>query len=199
MPKHEIMFIISSYLLGSIPFGYILFYLTERKDIRQEGSGNIGATNVLRTKGKSAGILTLVLDACKGILPVLYGMKHFDSPLIIIAGGAAVVLGHLFPLYIKFKGGKGIASFLGVFIVFHFPAALAFGAAFLVTFAMTRYVSASSIAAVIAVFFFTLFTQVVSVSMVVFAVTVLIILKHHDNIRRIAAGNENQLIWKNNG
>ncbi|MCP5046132.1 MAG: glycerol-3-phosphate 1-O-acyltransferase PlsY [bacterium] len=193
MPKHEILFLLGSYLLGSIPFGFIIFYLTERKDIRSQGSGNIGATNVLRTKGKSAGIITLLLDMAKGLLPVLYGLKHFDSPVIVISGGAAVVIGHLFPAYIKFKGGKGVASFVGVLMVFHFPTALVFGATFFSVCYFTRCVSAGSIAAVTAVFFFTLFTQVVEVSIIMFMMVILIILKHHGNIRRLATGTENQL------
>ncbi len=196
MAKHELLFILCSYLLGTIPIGFILYYLTEKKDIRKEGSGNIGATNVLRTKGKSAGSVTLALDIAKGLLPVLYGLKHFDSPIIVIAGGAAVILGHLFPLCLKFKGGKGIAAFIGVFLVFDFRAALIFAIAFLFTLYFIRYVSASSIAGVIAVFFFILFTQVVEVSMIVFLITTTIILKHHGNIRRMVAGTENKLTWK---
>jgi glycerol-3-phosphate acyltransferase PlsY len=198
MGQHELMFILGSYLLGSVPFGFIVYYVYERKDIRGEGSGNIGATNVMRNKGKTAGIITLFLDMIKGFIPVFYGLKHFDSPVVIIAGGCAVVLGHLFPVYLKFKGGKGIASFLGVFIIFDFPAAVLFGAAFLVTFYFTRFVSAGSIAAVSAVFFYTLFTSVVEVSIIVFIVALLIILKHHGNIKRIAQGNEHKLIWKKN-
>lgn len=196
MGQHEMMFIVGSYLLGSIPFGYIVYYLCERKDIRGEGSGNIGATNVMRTKGRTAGIVTLFFDIIKGIIPVYYGFKHFDSPVIVIAGGAAVILGHLFPVYLKFRGGKGIASFLGVFIIFDFYAALLFGLTFILTFVIFRFVSAGSIAAVIVVFFYTLFTQVVEVSIIVFIVTVLIVLKHHGNIRRLAKGNENRFIWK---
>lgn len=197
MGQHELMFILGSYLLGSIPFGYIVYYICERKDIRREGSGNIGATNVMRTKGRTAGIITLVLDMIKGFIPVFYGLKHFDAPWIVMAGGAAVILGHLFPVYLKFKGGKGIASFLGVFIIFDFTAALIFGLAFILTFVLFRFVSAGSIVAVIAVFFYILFTQIVEVSIIVFIVAVLIVLKHHGNIRRLAKGNENKFVWKN--
>lgn len=197
MPKHEILFIVFSYLVGSIPFGYIIYYLTEKKDIREDGSGNIGATNVLRSKGKSAGIVTLVLDMLKGGLPVLYGSIHFDSPVLIIAGGAAAILGHLFPLYLKFKGGKGIACFLGLLIVFHFPSALAFGAVFLAALFLTRYVSVGSIAGVTVVFFITLFTQVVEVAMIVFGLTVMVVSRHRANIKRIAEGTEYQFIRAN--
>ena len=153
----------------------------------------------MRSKGKSAGIVTLILDAVKGIIPILYGLRHFDSPVLLVSGGAAVILGHLFPLYLKFKGGKGIASFLGVLLVFHFPSAAAFGAAFLVTFYFCRYVSAGSIAGVNAAFFIILFTQVPDVSMIVFSIVVLITIKHRANIKRIIDGTENQLIWKKNG
>jgi glycerol-3-phosphate acyltransferase PlsY len=199
LPKHEILFLVFSYFLGAIPFGYILCYLTEKKDIRQEGSGNIGATNVLRTKGKTFGLITLALDMLKGILPILYGSMHFDSPVLIISGGAAAILGHLYSVYFKFKGGKGVSTFLGMFAVFHFPSALVFGGVFLFTYFLTRYISASSIAGVTAVFFVILFTNVVEVSMIVFMVGLLIIIKHRGNIKRIIDGTESQLIWKKNG
>lgn len=198
MPGHEIMFVICSYLLGSIPFGFILYYITEKKDIRCEGSGNIGAINVMRTKGRFAGIATLLLDISKSAFPILYGMKHFDSPVTIMAGGAAAVLGHLFPVWIKFRGGKGIACFLGVLLAFNFDAALVFGLAFLTTLYVSRLASASSIAAVTSVFLFILFTQVVEVSMMIFAISGLIISRHHANIKRIAQGCEDQFKWKKN-
>ena len=198
MPAHEISFVICSYLLGSIPFGFILYYLTEKKDIRSEGSGNIGAMNVMRTKGRFAGIATLLLDISKSAFPILYGMKHFDSPVTIMAGGAAAVLGHLFPVWIKFRGGKGIACFLGVLIAFNFNAALVFGAAFLSIIYITRIASAGSIAGVASVFLFILFTQVVEVSMMIFAIAGLIISRHHTNIKRIAKGCENKFKWNKN-
>lgn len=199
MPKHEILFLVFSYFLGAIPFGYILCYLTDKKDIRQEGSGNIGATNVLRTKGKIFGFITLALDMLKGILPILYGSMHFDSRILIIGGGAAAILGHLYSVYLKFKGGKGVSTFLGMLAVFHFPSALIFGAVFLFTYFLTRYISASSIAGVAAVFFVILFTNVMEVSMIVFMVALLIIIKHRGNIKRIIDGTESQLIWEKNG
>ena len=195
----EIGFIISSYLLGSIPFGFILYYLTEKKDIRAEGSGNIGATNVLRNKGKTAGIITLALDMLKSVIAIAYGLNRFDSPAVVILGGAAVVLGHLFPLYLKFKGGKGVASFLGIFLVFDFPAALVFGGGFLAAFAFTRYVSAGSIIGAAAVFFFITFTHTVEVSAVVLGLTIMIIVKHRSNVTRIMERSENIFCWKKNG
>lgn len=195
MPKHELFFILFSYLLGAIPFGMVLYFLTERKDIRKEGSGNIGATNVLRAKGRTAGIATLLLDALKGVFPILYGLKHFDNPVIVMAGGGAVILGHLFSPYLKFKGGKGIATFLGVFTVFHLPSAVAFGAGFLATAIRTRYISAASIAGVTAAFVAVLFTQVPEISMILLVVVLLIVYKHRANIRRIASGSESRFKW----
>jgi glycerol-3-phosphate acyltransferase PlsY len=199
LPRHEILFLVFSYFLGAIPFGYILCYLTDKKDIRQEGSGNIGAANVLRTKGKTFGLITLALDILKGILPILYGLTHFDSPVLIIAGGGAAILGHLYSVYLKFKGGKGVSTFLGMAAVFHFPSALVFGVVFLFTYSLTGYISASSIAGVTAVFFVTLFTGVMEVSMIVFMIALLIIIKHHGNINRMMDGTEPQLTRKKNG
>lgn len=199
MPKHEILFLVFSYFLGAIPFGYILCYLTDKKDIRQEGSGNIGATNVLRTKGKAFGLITLALDMLKGILPILYGLTHFDSPVLIIGGGAAAIIGHLYSVYLKFKGGKGVSTFFGMMAVFHFPSALVFGGIFLFTYFLTRYISASSIVGVAAVFFVILFTNVMEVAMIGFMIAILIISKHHGNIKRMIDGTEPQLIWKKNG
>jgi len=196
--QDEILFLVFSYLLGAIPFGYILCYLTDKKDIRREGSGNIGAANVLRVKGKAFGLITLTLDMLKGILPILYGLRHFDSPVLIIGGGAAAILGHLYSVYLKFKGGKGVSTFLGMTAVFHFPSALVFGGVFVFTYFLTRYISASSIAGVSAVFFVTLFTNVMEVAMMVFMAGLLIIVKHRGNIKRIIEGTEPQLNWKKN-
>ena len=196
MTQHEIFFIIGSYLLGSIPVGYLIYFITERKDIRNEGSGNIGATNVWRTKGKAAAIATLILDMLKGIIPMVYGLRHFDSPVTVMLGGAAVILGHLFPIYIKFKGGKGIASMAGVFLIFHFPSILVFAVVFCITLYLSKYISISSIAGVTALFFCILFTQIAEVSTVVLVTTVLIIYKHRTNVRRVMAGTEDKSIWK---
>ncbi len=199
MSQHEILFIIGCYLLGSIPFGYVVYYLCERKDIRKQGSGNIGAANVLRTKGRTAGIITLVLDILKGLFAVAYGLRHFDSPVVVILGGAAVILGHLFPLYLKFKGGKGIACLAGVLIMFDLTAAVVFAAAFWLTLFYTRYVSAGSIAGVTAAFFYVLFTQIAEVSTIMLILTILVIVKHRANIQRLTAGTENKFSWKENG
>lgn len=198
MTLHEIVFLLISYLVGSFPVGFILYFIFEKKDIRSQGSGNIGATNMYRAKGKAAAFTTLGLDMLKGMVPVIYGLSHFDYPLVILGGGAAAVLGHLFPLYIKFKGGKGIATYLGTLAIFHLPAALVFGVAFILAYLPKKYVSAGSLAGVTASFFYLLFTQTAELSMTIFICAILIVSKHHTNIKRIMAGSEAKLIWKDN-
>jgi glycerol-3-phosphate acyltransferase PlsY len=196
---HKILFILFSYLLGSIPFGFIIYYLTEKKDIRSQGSGNIGATNVLRSKGKAAGLVTLMLDMLKGAIPVLVGLHYFDYPVVVLLGGAAAVLGHMFPLFLKFRGGKGVATLAGMVLAFSLPAFIVFAVVFLLTLAATKYVSAGSLAGVTALFFFTLFTRVMEISMIVFLLLVIIILKHSSNLKRIISGTENKLRLTKNG
>jgi len=199
LSSHEIYFIVCSYLLGSIPFGYLIFYFSEGKDIRSMGSGNIGATNVLRSKGKLAGLATLTLDILKGALPIVYGRIHFDLPWIILLGGLAVLLGHVFPVFLKFRGGKGVGSLVGVFLVFYYPALLVFLLFFFLTLWLSRYVSLGSLLGASALFFCILFTQVVEVSMVMFLMLLLIVFRHRANIRRLLAGNENKFSFHKNG
>ncbi|MFC2154992.1 glycerol-3-phosphate 1-O-acyltransferase PlsY [Acidobacteriota bacterium] len=199
MTTHEVLFILIAYLVGSIPCGFIIYYVTEKKDIRLEGSGNIGATNVLRTKGKKTAAATLLCDLLKGALPIIYGMSHFESPVVIACGGAAAVIGHIFPLYLKFKGGKGVASLLGMLLVFNYPAAIVFLITFFVLLSFIHYVSAASLMGVTAAFFYTLFTDIAEVSLIVFIVVILILIKHGSNFIRLMAGTEDKLNWKKNG
>ncbi len=199
MSSHEILFIACSYLLGSIPFGYLIFYFSEGKDIRTMGSGNIGATNVLRSKGKLAGLATLVLDVTKGALPVVYGRIHFDLPWIVLLGGLAVLLGHIFPVFLKFRGGKGVATLVGVFLIFYYPALLAFLLVFFIVLGLTRYVSLGSLLGTVVLFFCILFTQVVESSIVAFAMLLLVVIRHRANIKRLLDGNENKFSFHKNG
>ena len=199
MSSHEILFVLCSYLLGSIPFGYLIVYFSERKDIRTMGSGNIGASNVLRTKGRLAGVATLALDILKGALPVIYGRIHFDLPWVVLLGGLAVLLGHVFPVFLKFRGGKGVATLVGVFLVFDYPSLLVFLAVFFVTLAMTRYVSLGSLLGAAALFFCVLFTQVVETAMVSFGMLLLVVFRHRANIERLLAGSERRFVFRKNG
>jgi len=199
LSSHEILFVLCSYLLGSIPFGYLIVYFSERKDIRTMGSGNIGASNVLRTKGRLAGVATLALDILKGALPVIYGRIHFDLPWVVLLGGLAVLLGHVFPVFLKFRGGKGVATLVGVFLVFDYPSLLVFLAVFFVTLAITRYVSLGSLLGAAALFFCVLFTQVVETAMVSFGMLLLVVFRHRANIERLLAGSERRFVFRKNG
>lgn len=185
MTLHEILFLLFSYLLGSIPVGRIPLYLTRKREIRG--------------KGAAVGIAALVLDMMKGMAPIIYGMSRFDSPLIVICGGAAVIVGDIFPIFAKFRGGKGAAAFFGVLVIFDLPAALVFLVSFLIAAALTRFVSAGSLAGVTAAFFFVLLSSIAEVSLVVFVLAVLVVCKHGKSIQAMMAGAENKLTWKRNG
>jgi glycerol-3-phosphate acyltransferase PlsY len=199
LTKHQILFILVSYLVGSIPFGSIIYFIIKKKDIRQEGSGNIGATNVLRTTGKMAGFTTLLLDMAKGILPVVYGFTHLDMPHWVLLGGAAAIVGHIFPIFLRFKGGKGAATFVGVFVAFDYPAVLIFILVFLAILWFYRYVSLGVILASIALFFYILFNHTVEAAIVTFLLVILIIARHTSNIKRLLAGKENKFSLTKNG
>jgi acyl phosphate:glycerol-3-phosphate acyltransferase len=189
----------AGYLLGSIPFGFLLVKFFRGEDIRLTGSGNIGATNVARSGAKGLGIATLVLDAVKGLLAVAFAWWLVDTrggpPLVFMAHAAlAAVLGHVFPVWLKFKGGKGVATALGVFILLFPNALLVSLVIFILIVAATRYVSLGSILAAIA---FPVAAYFIShpdhrVLVPVCAVSLIVIIKHHQNIRRLLAGNENR-------
>ena len=185
-----------AYLMGSIPFGYLLVRFVRHEDIRQVGSGNIGATNVLRSGAKGLGMATLLLDLLKGYAAVMLA-RHIapaDYDLAVVAAVAAV-LGHVFPVWLRFRGGKGVATALGVFLALVPLAALISLGVFAVIVLLTRYVSLASIiaAAVMPVAGIAL-ASVRSPTVVCGFVflALLIIIKHHANIRRLLAGTENR-------
>ncbi len=189
-----------AYLLGSIPFGYILVRIFRKEDIRATGSGNIGATNVARSGGKGLGILTLLLDLLKGYAAVLLaahfapGTPGFPSDLAVAAGIAAI-LGHVFPVWLGFKGGKGVATAFGVFIAIAPLAALCALGVFVVVFAITRYVSLASILAAVMMPPFCLLwmpdRSPLFVGGIIF-ISLLVIAKHHANIARLMQGKESR-------
>lgn len=192
---------IAAYPIGSIPFGVIIGRLFSGKDVRKSGSGNIGATNVLRTAGKVPGLITLLLDVGKGYLAVMLAERFSTtgSSLAILAG-LLVLLGHCFPIFLKFRGGKGVATGFGVFLrLAPFHVLIALGA-FVVVTGLTRLVSAGSIAAAIAMPISLLLSgssnELIVVSL---AIAALIISKHHTNIARIMQGRENRLGRKKEG
>ena len=200
-----------AYLLGSIPFGYLLVRIFRGEDVRLTGSGNIGATNVARTGAKGLGIATLVLDALKGALAVwlagiLAASKYnicgdfvtypCGQPLRLMAVAALfAVLGHVFPVWLKFKGGKGVATALGVFCVLFPKAILVALAIFILVVVVTRYVSLGSILGAIAFPVAAYFMQSSDWLSLLLAslVALIVVLKHHQNIGRLLAGTENRL------
>ena len=183
-----------SYLLGSIPFGYLLIRSAEGKDIRSFGSGNIGATNVFR-RSRLAGILTLVLDAGKGYLAVVLAGWLGGSLKWQAAAAVFAIIGHVFTVWLRFKGGKGVATGCGAYLALSPLAVLTTLGLFLVILLLTRYISASSIGATA---FFPIWAYLYGEPMPVllWAVlgAVLIITKHHQNIRRLLSGTESKLV-----
>jgi acyl phosphate:glycerol-3-phosphate acyltransferase len=181
---------ILGYLLGSIPFGLVLTRLAGLGDIRSIGSGNIGATNVLRTGNKGLALATLLLDAGKGALAVVIARWFGLGETIAMIAGAAAFLGHLFPVWLKFKGGKGVATFMGTVAALCWPVALAVAGTWLLTAALFRM---SSLSALVAAVFAPLYAWIVigwDLALVCAAMAVLIVIRHHENIRRIFAGTE---------
>lgn len=180
------------YLLGSIPFGLILTRLAGTTDIRGIGSGNIGATNVLRTGRKGLAATTLLLDMLKGTAAVLIAYRLYGQDLAICAALGAFV-GHLFPVWLKFKGGKGVATYLGLLLAFAWPAALAFAIVWLAVAALTRY---SSLAALIATAITPLFLwwrRDLQEAQLFLVLTIAIFITHRANIARLLAGAEGKI------
>lgn len=189
-----IVFIIAAYLIGSIPTGIVISRFMGKGDPRKAGSGNIGATNVGRTSGKLAGILTLLGDVLKGGVPVFLAFQYYPESLFISLVGLAAFLGHLFPVYLGFKGGKGVATGLGVMVVICPLATLLSAVVFAVVAYLKRYVSlASMIAAAMLPVFMSFFPRGRNYVGMGVVVAVLIIWKHKDNIKRLVAGTENRI------
>ncbi|MDE1155577.1 MAG: glycerol-3-phosphate 1-O-acyltransferase PlsY [Acidobacteriaceae bacterium] len=200
-----ILTIVSSYLLGSVPFGYVLVRLFQNEDIRQSGSGNIGATNVARTN-KLLGISTLVLDALKGVAAVLlthWIVRYFQLgtpvPAMNLAAlaGLMAVVGHMFTVWLGFRGGKGVATALGVFLALSWPSALAAIVVFVLALLLSKYVSVGSIAAALAlpVFVFLLTPNRTGFFMLCTVLTALLVVwKHWSNIERLRAGTESRFL-----
>jgi glycerol-3-phosphate acyltransferase PlsY len=186
-----------AYLLGSIPFGLILFRVFRGGDIRESGSGNIGATNALRSGGVGLGVATLLLDVAKGAAGVLVARAVASgdvTPVAEAAFVAAPIVGHCFPVWLRFRGGKGVATALGVLAVAEPTVMLAAIALFALTMAVTRIVSASSVAAACAVIVAVWWTDAtLAVSVAVVIVALVVVFRHKDNLRRLARGTEPRL------
>ena len=178
----NILIIFISYLFGSIPFGYLFTKIFLKKDIRNFGSGNIGATNVLRTGNKLLGYATLLLDILKAIMPILF--VKINYPDFVYLSALSTFLGHLFPIWLKFKGGKGVATFLGILVTIDIYLAIVFGITWILTFVLSKYSSLSSIIASISV---PVYILIVSKGNSVFFIImfVLIFYTHRENIKRL--------------
>lgn len=183
--------LVGGYLIGSIPFGVLVTKVAGTGDIRQVGSGNIGATNVLRTGRKDLAAITLIGDAGKGAVAVIAAWLLFNNPWITAAAGAAAFLGHLFPVWLKFKGGKGVASFFGIMLAACWPAGLLAAATWLLVAFVFRMSSlAALVAASLAPLFVLLTDQPRPMSFLALFMAVLIFIRHHENIRRLLKGEE---------
>lgn len=180
------------YLLGSIPFGLILTRLAGAGDLRAIGSGNIGATNVLRTGRKGLAAATLVLDALKATTAVVLAATLF-GPEAGLPAAAGAILGHLYPVWLKFRGGKGVATFLGGLIGAAWPAALAFALVWLAVAALTRYSSAAALAATLVAPVAAWAIGLPEVGYVFALLAALVWLKHSANIRRLLSGTESKI------
>ena len=178
------------YLLGSIPFGLLLTRLAGLGDIRSIGSGNIGATNVLRTGRKSLAAATLVLDALKGAAAVLIARALVYDENIVLLAGLAAVLGHLFPVWLGFKGGKGVAAGLGVLLATAWPIGVAACAIWLLVAALARLSSLAALAAFASAPCTALILEDFSVVKLAFTIAVLVFVRHQANIRRLLDGTE---------
>ena len=198
---------IIAYLLGSISFSIIISKKMAGFDVREKGSGNAGATNVLRSVGKKAAILTLICDCLKGVLAILVAFvvgkiaKNLDESLLIQLAGVFVILGHTFPVFFKFKGGKGVATSLGVLLMTNWQIGLICLVFALVLMALTRFVSLGSIGAAILFPVLTVFIHtnyLVSGNYIIFAIilAVLVVFNHRTNVQRLLAGKENKLSFK---
>ena len=192
-----------AYFLGSIPFGLLIVKLSGEGDVRQAGSGNIGAANVTRVAGPVSGILTLLLDAGKGYLAVWLARRLSGGNIRWITVAAmAVVLGHMFSVWLRFRGGKGVATGLGAYLLISGMAVAAAAVVWIVVVVFWRYVSLASIAAAAALPFLVYelyaphFAPPTVLSLATVLVSVLIVWKHRDNLQRLIAGTENQLKLK---
>ena len=186
----RVVLIVLAYLLGSVPSGYVLGKLAGI-DVRNVGSGNIGATNVARAVGKWQGALTLVADATKGFLPVLIAIQLVFDPFAIACTAAAAFLGHIYPLFLKFQGGKGVATAFGALLAITPLATLVLLAVFALVAFCSRIVSLSAMAAAVAApLVLWLFYQPPPIIGMGFFLAAMIVLRHHSNIQRLRAGTE---------
>lgn len=196
MSAVELLLVAAGYLAGSIPFGYLAGRLLLDVDVRRVGSGNIGATNVARAGGRKLGVAVLLLDAAKAIVPILVARRILgqgrEGELGVVAVAVAAFVGHLFPVWLGFRGGKGVATGFGIFAVLAPWAAVAGLAAYVVAYAVARISSVGSLAGTAVAVLAAFFTQGVGrpTPWAGLAIGLLIVIRHRDNIRRLLSGEE---------
>jgi len=190
----QILMALFSYLLGAIPSGYIVYFLSEKKDIRKFGSHATGATNILRLKGWKFAIPVLLIDLFKGFFPTFLALQLFDDKGIALICAFLAILGHCFPVYIRFKGGKGMATAVGAFAAVSVIALLAALAVFVLFVALFRYVSLGSLASVMSMIPLSYCTTG-NRELLIFSIAVFILIsvKHSGNIKRLVTGQERKL------
>ena len=187
----ELILVISiSYLMGSIPFGLILTKIFLKKDIREVGSGNIGATNVLRTGNKKIGYLTLILDVIKAVIPILYIKIKF--PELIYISSLLVFMGHVFPVWLKFKGGKGVATYVGILFSINYILGIVFAFSWLIIFFISKYSSLGSILSSIIIPIFIFFNSSYENEYFFIIIFVLILYTHRKNVKRLINKEESK-------
>jgi len=188
----EILYIaLYAYLLGSIPFGLILTKLFLNKDLRNVGSGNIGATNVLRAGKKSLGFLTLILDSLKGYMTVAATYYYFTDYIYLAA--LMSFLGHIFPVWLKFKGGKGIAVFLGILFALSINLGIIFSICWVLILYLTRYASVSSLVSIGIIFIYSIYLENSYKVMFFFIILIIAVYTHRENIVRLKKKTENKI------
>ena len=187
----ELILVISiSYLMGSIPFGLILTKIFLKKDIREVGSGNIGATNVLRTGNKTIGYLTLILDVIKAVIPVLYIKSKF--PELIYISSFSVFIGHVFPVWLKFKGGKGVATYVGILFSINYILGIVFAFSWLIIFFISKYSSLGSILSSMVIPIFIFLNSSYDNEYFFIIMFVLILYTHRENVKRLINKEESK-------
>ena len=190
MDINLIIVAVYSYLLGSIPFGLVLTKIFLIKDIREIGSGNIGTTNVLRTGKKSLAVTTLMLDLLNGYFSIIITFTYFEN--LISYSALICFIGHIFPVWLKFKGGKGVATYLGVILALSYKFFLIFGITWLVLSFLFRYASLSSIISSLIVFVYSYFF-INNFSLILFIFFVIIVYTHRENIVRLKNSEESKI------
>ena len=187
----ELILVISiSYLMGSIPFGLILTKVFLKKDIRDVGSGNIGATNVLRAGNKLIGYLTLILDVLKAVIPVLY--IKFNFPELVYISSLSVFIGHVFPIWLKFKGGKGVATYVGILFSINYFLGIIFVISWLIIFFISKYSSLGSILSTLIIPIFIFLNSSYENQYFFIIMFVLILYTHRENVKRLINKEESK-------